>query len=171
MPDAPEEVKPPSSATRVFSDYLDLDDHVMGVFFRRCANCSHPLLKELGEGLLNRRLWKCVDLSHLEAGLLHNLLRATEEWLLSIDESREMFQQDTPKDTPYRPYDPSNKMPEEEEEVIWLERPGGGLGELSIDMPSIAPLSKSYVLIRYYFPERLRDWILAFIDDWQKRNR
>lgn len=172
VPGAPEEVVSAFSGAMSLEQYLELDDYVMNVFFRRCASCSNPVLAELGAGLLNRRLWKCRDLTHLQSNRLAGLISAVRLWLRDEGEPDSLFQDDTPGDTPYKPYDPPARpdQGEEMEKLIWLQKPDGELGELSGQLDTIAELTERYLLVRYYFPERLRNKLSMFIDDWLANN-
>ncbi|MDP2180977.1 MAG: hypothetical protein Q8K99_00205 [Actinomycetota bacterium] len=172
VPGAPFEVLNAFSSEMSLDQYLQLDDYVMNVFFRRCASCDNPVLNELGAGLLNRRLWKCRDLTHLQPNRLAGLISAVRLWLRDEGEPDTLFQDDTPGDTPYKPYDPPGRPDEGEamEKLIWLQKPDGELGELSGQLGTIDELTERYLLVRYYFPERLRDKLCDFMDDWLSKN-
>ncbi len=67
VPRAPESVLGVFSARPALEVYLALDDHTMTELFKACAGGGDPLLKELGEGLVNRKLYKAVDVTFAPA--------------------------------------------------------------------------------------------------------
>ena len=63
VPGMPESVLTAFSGRPPLAVYLALDDHAMTELFKACARGNDPLLKELGAGLLNRKLYKAVDVT------------------------------------------------------------------------------------------------------------
>ena len=59
----PESVIAAFSAKPPLAVYLALDDHAMTELFKACTRGQDPLLGELGEGLLNRKLYKAIDVT------------------------------------------------------------------------------------------------------------
>jgi HD superfamily phosphohydrolase len=63
----------PSSAVAAFAgrltlhQYLALDDHAMTEFFKVCATAEDELLRDLGSGLLNRKLYKAIDVTDISS--------------------------------------------------------------------------------------------------------
>ncbi|MBN2024192.1 MAG: HD domain-containing protein, partial [Pirellulales bacterium] len=59
----------PSATVRAFSgtigldEYLLLDDHSLTEFAKACVKCADPILKQLADGLLHRRLFKATDVT------------------------------------------------------------------------------------------------------------
>src|SRR5262249_51974282 len=66
---------------------------------------------------------------------------------------RYLFDNDSPADTPYKPYDPDVEKPAEQ---IFVEDSAGKPQEISRQSQTVAQLRNQYELNRYYFPARLR---------------
>ena len=101
-------------------DYLKVDDHSVYTWLRRAEESPDPVLSDLAQGLLNRRLFKTLDISGMtrireRAARVRAVLRrhgADPAYYLTIDSA---------SDTPYKPYDP--KEPEAASHIL-VEIPG-----------------------------------------------
>jgi HD superfamily phosphohydrolase len=160
VPDAPEYMLAAFSGRLPLAAHLALDDHAMTEFFKACARGADPLLNELGDGLLNRKLYKAVDVTFASS-------RAVAEFeIAAIDRIKRMgldpayaLVADSPKDTPYKPYDPADDKKQMGQ--IFVEGPAGSCQEISQASRSIDTLQKEYHLSRYYFPRGIRDVIAS----------
>jgi HD superfamily phosphohydrolase len=151
----------PASMLTIFSRrpplsvYLAVDDHAMTELFKACARGNDPLLEELGAGLLNRKLYKSVDVTFVSPRV------ATDFTVAAIDRIRRLgldpefaLVADSPTDTPYKPYGPDDEKPVDQ---ILVLGPSGGWQEISQASRSVLTLQNEYSLLRYYFPDRIRD--------------
>ncbi len=147
------------SGTISLDDYLMLDDHTITEFLKCCEHSSDKLLKELGPGLLHRRLYKAIDVTgqppHRVADFVSDARHAIENRGLLPEYS---LVSDTPEDTPYRPYDPDSEKPANQ---IYVENAAGKIEALTANSDIVQPLTKKYTLTRYYCPASLRDEIEA----------
>jgi len=139
-------------------DYLQLDDFALNEFFKACASSQDKHLRELGDGLLNRRLYKGIDLTDIGPGLGDFAVKATEALKSKGANTDYEFGNDTPADTPYKPYDPDQEKPAAQ---IYVEDGTGKIVEISTVSEPVKTLQRKYQLVRYYFPERYRQEIQA----------
>jgi uncharacterized protein len=158
-PGAPKSVLAAFAETPPLAVYLALDDHAMTDLFKACARGDDPLLGELGEGLLNRRLYKSVEVTFASPESVAEFSVAATEKIsaLGLDPTY-AFVGDSPGDTPYRPYDPDSAQASDQ---ILVEGPTVGWQEISQASHSIDTIQKEYRLLRYYFPDRVRDAVTA----------
>ena len=158
-PGAPQSVLTAFSRVSPLAVYLTLDDHAMTELFKAFSRGSDPLLEELSEGLLNRKLYKAVDVSFASTQATADFRSAATEKIegLGLDPAY-AFVADSPTDTPYRPYDPDDEKPVDQ---IFVEGPAGGWQEISQASRSIHTLQSEYSLLRYYFPGRIRDVVAS----------
>jgi uncharacterized protein len=102
-------------------DYLKVDDHSVYTWLRRAEESRDPVLSDLARGILNRRLFKTVDLSRAK-GIKARIAKATAVLRRAGADPRYYFTTDSASDTPYRPYDP--REPEAAMHILG-EAPGG----------------------------------------------
>jgi uncharacterized protein len=159
VPGAPESVLTAFSERPPLAVYLALDDHAMTELFKACARGNDPLLEELGAGLLNRKLYKAVDVTFAAPRA------ATDFTVAAIEKIRRLgldpayaFISDSPTDTPYKPYGSDDEKPVDQ---ILVEGPSGGWQEISRASRSIDTLQNEYSLLRCYFPGRIRDVVAS----------
>jgi hypothetical protein len=159
---APVEVFQAFSQPMTLGEYLALDDHSMTGFFKACAKARDPWLNRLGSGLLNRTLYKAVDMTGFDPA---DVERFKVQAIRSVTEAgldpAMAFADDSPSDTPYRPYDPDRDNPATQ---IYVQMPEGRAKELSEVSQPVRQLTSTYHLRRYYFPEDIRDRIAAVAD-------
>ncbi|WP_272913418.1 HD domain-containing protein [Desulfomonile tiedjei] len=138
-------------------DYLTLDDSTLIEFFKCCAHSSHLALAALGLGLINRKLYKCIDITMEDKGRDRNFVADVSSWLTENHmDWRHEFISDSPANTPYQRYMPEKEKPAQ---AIYIERPDGNQVEITeyrLQSP-IAALAKENILARYYFKEAIRD--------------
>ena len=153
LPDAPRSVLALFTGQPALECYIRIDEHSITEFLKACSECVDPLIKELGSGIVDRQLYKVIDATTLSSARVGEFTAAVQSHL-SGDPSREyLFVNDSPADTPYKPYDPDAKKPAEQ---IFVEDGAGKLKEISILSKTIRDLRDEYELARYYFPSRLR---------------
>lgn len=159
VPNAPPAVWKAFSTTIGLEEYLLLDDHSLTEFAKACTICNDHILMELAAGLLHRRLFKAVDVTNdVAPGVVGFCEKAKEiiaEAGLKVDYS---FASDTPSDTAYKLYNPDAEKPATE---IYVEKSNGKYEELSECSDSVKQLTKGYTLVRYYFPDKVRDKVRA----------
>lgn len=139
-------------------DYLELDDCSITEFFRVCAVSTDPTLAYLGKGLLHRRLYKVIDASDLGGERIGNFRAKVQEVLNKSTEKLPaefptdfMCEDDTIKDTPYKPYSPDERPLNQ----IFVETAEGKVAELNTVSPRVVALAREESLLRYIFPAEL----------------
>lgn len=134
-------------------NYLALDDYTLTEFFKACQYAADPTLKLLGDGLINRRLFKCFDATDKEPRNIFKFKDYLQEavnakgYLLESD-----ILMDTPKDTPYKPYEFSDENPATQ---IFIES-SGTIKEISTISEPIQRLGKKYSFFRFYYPHSMQ---------------
>lgn len=150
-------VKAFSSDKMSLQDYLALDDFAITEFFKNCANSSDAILAELGSGIVNRNLYKGLDVTEMPQEKSNEFVAAVGQELakrrLNVNYT---FVPDTPADTPYKPYDPDEEKPATQ---IYIETADGKSEEISKRREVLIYLKKRYSLLRYYFPSSQREFI------------
>ncbi|MEE9312823.1 MAG: hypothetical protein V3V10_10490 [Planctomycetota bacterium] len=139
------------------ADYLKLDDGAIVEFFKICVFDEDVTLKYLARGLLDRKLYKSVDvvgqtgptLLSLAPALTNAIKEVSESKLRGFDE-QSMLVFDSPSDTPYKPYEIGRPK-----DQILVEVSGKGVRELSTVSEPVKSLAK-YELTRYFYPVELR---------------
>jgi HD superfamily phosphohydrolase len=154
VPNAPPPVVEAFSGSMGLDRYLALDDHAVSEFLKRCKASDDPILQSLGAGILDRNLFKAVEASDAGAA---DVGKFTSEAVNAVRKARldpeYAFVEDTPGDTPYKPYDPDEAKPATQ---IYVQTTLGAIKELSTLSDTVSELRKRYSLLRYYFPESLR---------------
>lgn len=141
--------------------YLELDDHSITQMLKAAVRSPDATLASLADGLLNRRLYKALDVTAFASA--HGLARLVElnervqrrlgQLRLDPDYT---FVEDTASDTPYEPYSPDAERPARQ---IYVESNDGRVVEISAVSEALLQLRKPYTMIRYYFPATFRDEI------------
>jgi HD superfamily phosphohydrolase len=142
--------------------YLDLDDHGITELLKGCTRSRDEIVSRLGDGLLNRRLFKALDVTGLVPGLeLANIVafnvRVTERLRELGFDPRYSFVEDSASDTPYEPYQPDAEKPSRQ---IYVESASGRIVEISALSDALGQLRKRYTVIRYYVPAEFRDELM-----------
>lgn len=157
IPDAPPAVIDAFSNEKLpLSDYLLLDDSRIYEFFHAASKSKDSILSELGEGLLNRRLYKTIDTTNFDPSKIGEFVSKAKDSLASTGVVDYYFQFDTPADTPYKPFDPDEEQPAQQ---IFVNNHVGKPEEIGKQLDTLGPLRKKYSLTRYYFPEKYREGI------------
>ena len=138
-------------------EYLALDDFSVTEFLKCCGKARDKWLKRLGQGLIDRKLYKAVDATEAPSNAVGDFTRAAADVVRKSGfDANLAFVNDSIRDTPYRPYDPDSGQ---EIMQIYVENSLGELKELSTLVEAVDNLKKMYTLVRYYFPEELREII------------
>ncbi|MFO0846498.1 MAG: HD domain-containing protein [Gemmataceae bacterium] len=154
------------------ASYLDFDDHTVTELLKGCARCDDYTLRRLGDGLLNRKLYKCVEITgrlpSLEPSRLAAFLARAREQLGEIGsfeycyEPAYCFVEDSASDTPYQPYLPDEAEPSRQ---IWVESAAGKVVEVSQLSEALLQLGRPYTMVRYYVPPALRYQVTRIADE------
>jgi hypothetical protein len=147
--------------------YLDFDDHTVTELLKACSRSDDAVLRRLGDGLLNRRLFKAIDvtgrLPSLELSrLVAFRLRVTERLREGGFDPRYTFVEDFASDTPYQPYRPEEGKPSGQ---IWVEDGAGRIVEVSQLSDALLQLSRTYTVNRYFVPAEFRDEARRIADE------
>ncbi len=101
--------------------YLQIDDYAIQTALQRWKDCADPILSDLAGRIVERRLFKTIDVSKVKG--LKAKERAAREVISSAGlDPRYYFIIDTSGDMPYKPYNPSR--PEVKSHII-VERASG----------------------------------------------
>jgi len=136
--------------------YLQLDDHSITEFLKCCLAAHEKVLSQLASGILDRKLFKAVDVTDAEAGSIAEFVSASKDSLKQHSLGDASFVDDRPADTPYKPYDPDSDKPATQ---IYVENLLGQPQEFGTLSPAVQSLKSKYSLLRYYFPDDVRDAI------------
>ena len=134
------------------SDYLSLDDGTIAEFLKAASTSDDRLLAELASSLLNRRLYKAIDLSEAPPAALGAFVSAVVMALPSDRPGDYLFAVDSPSDVPYKPYDPGSPEPAMQ---IYVEDSFGTVKEVSLCSPTVRELRNRSGFTRYYYPPDL----------------
>lgn len=153
-PGAPESVRLAFAGGASLDDFLRLDDYSIVEFWRSCERSKDPSLRELGGGLLHRKLYKAIDVTEFDKSSVAEFFALARDEIsrTGLDPDYGLAY-DTPTDTPYKPYDPDEEKPATQ---IYAESVAGEQRELGLHSDMVERLKKKYILTRYYFPERIR---------------
>lgn len=114
VPNTPKEVLEAFTSSMGLPQYLRLDDHTITVFMRNCEDAEDSILRDLGKGLLHRRLYKAIDATDVRQAAISEFEGRARELVRDRGYDREFaLVQDTPADTPYKTlsYDSSSGRP------------------------------------------------------------
>ncbi len=148
-------------------DYLLLDDHTITEFLKSCESCSDDIIKRLASGILHRRLYKCVDATYISRNNPDKVAEFREQAKEIVQKYIDVVDygiaSDTPADTPYKVYDPSDDNPATQ---IFVEDALGQIKLINDLSEQVSELRKKITLLRYYFPEEARDDMLKITTSW-----
>lgn len=159
LPEVPALLRNAFTGQLSLMSYLDMDDHTITQLLKTCAHSRDGILQELSAGLLNRQLYKGLDLTGLMPDLEISQLvgfsrQATERLTRRGREPAYHFVEDSPSDTPYAPYHPDAAAPSRQ---IFVETATGRIVEISQLSDAVIQLRKKYTMFRYYVPADFRD--------------
>ncbi|MCB2155880.1 HD domain-containing protein [bacterium] len=141
------------------ADYLQLDDSVILGALNHWSRTDDPILRDLSFRLLNRRLFKSLEIANFEEHDLEIKMRIAEAEKIISDaglDPRYNLLYSMSADTPYRPYNPRT---DKTGAVIWVEDPvTGQLRDVKDVSPTIRAFTESpYTIWRVFFPEAASD--------------
>ncbi|MBI5153622.1 HD domain-containing protein [Candidatus Poribacteria bacterium] len=137
------------------ADYLELDDSVILGALNAWSRCGDAVLADLSSRLLNRRLFKSLEIANYEEHDLEVKMRIehAEEVLSGVElDPRYYLLYSKSADTPYRPYDPRSAKPGA---TIWIEDRADPrrLVDIKEVSPTIRAFTESpYTIWRAFFP-------------------
>lgn len=73
LPGVPEPLERVLHGSGDLTDFLSVDDHAMSAFLRACSSTEDQTLRYLSVGLLDRRLYKCIDATDVSRTQPQNL--------------------------------------------------------------------------------------------------
>lgn len=162
VPECPTELLRVCEGNATLKDFLSLDDYGVSAFLKAATRCNDSTLCYLASGLLNRRLYKCVDATDASRDapdrpgkFLVAMDRVLGQLGSALPVERETaFESDTPSDTPYRIYDPDDENPTTQ---IHIQLEMSEIQELSKRSEIVSALKRRISLLRYYFPAEIRN--------------
>lgn len=136
-------------------DFLYLDDISITEFLKACMHARDNILNELGHGLINRKLFKCTDLTDVEINKQIEFQKEIERNLRDTGREPDYYcKVDSPGQVAYVPYDPNADEPASQ---INIENVAGKVVELSTVSTPVAQLKTKYQFARFYYPKEIRD--------------
>lgn len=137
------------------ADYLELDDSVVIASMNAWSRCGDAVLADLASRLLNRRLFKSLEISNYEEADLEIRMRIAqaEDTIRSAGlDPKYYLLYSRSSDTPYKPYKPRSENPGG---TIWIEDPHdpSRLRDVKDVSPTIRAFTESpYTIWRAFFP-------------------
>jgi HD superfamily phosphohydrolase len=137
-------------------EFTDLDDISVMHCFKLWTNAEDAPLAQLCHGMLFRKLFKTIDLSHLEADAAADQVNAATAAIEAAggDVHYDMFY-DEPADTPYEIFEQSESPVSPK--AIMVVKPDGKLVDLSDVSPVPAALNKRLMFRRLHVAPAWRD--------------
>ena len=173
VPDAPSPFMKALAGEHPLEVFLQLDDHSVTEFLKAASKANDKTLVYLADGLLNRRLYKCVDATDTaqdSVGRIGEFTTAVHEMIGRRAElpvaKLATFVSDEPSDTPYKIYQPDVENPSSE---IYVQRDTGQIEEVSRISDQINALKKKVTMLRYYFPPELKADVKSIANKFLKR--
>ncbi len=146
--------------------YLDFDDHTITEMLKSCTRLGDEVLNRLADGLLNRHLYKALDMTGMPLSAIVRFdERARETLEKQGRDPRYCFVEDSASDTPYEPYRPDAERPAMQ---IYVEDGEGRVVEISTISEALAQLMKTYTMMRYYVPGAFRDELARLMADTKR---
>lgn len=137
------------------ADYLWMDDSTVLNALNAWAQCPDATLADLSRRLLERRLFKALEIANYEEQDLEiegRIARAEDALRGAGLDPRHYLLYSKSSDTPYRPYDPRGGRPGQ---TIWIEDPArpGEVVDVKDASPTIRAFTQSpYTIWRAFFP-------------------
>jgi HD superfamily phosphohydrolase len=158
---APMEVVAAFSSKLALRNFLMLDDPSISQFCKACESSGDEILKRLGSGLLHRQYIKAIDATDCRPDAVMQFSCESDAVLNEAGYGSISSFTDAAGDTPYKMYDPDS---EADNTQIYIEGLDGKRVEISTVSQPVAQLRKKYDLVRFYYPEALRDRIQNIAD-------
>jgi uncharacterized protein len=165
VPSAPPGVLEAFTSSMSLSQYLLLDDYTVTEFMKSCQSATDPILRDLGSGLVHRRLYKAVDATGVAQETVLEFDRLARQLVKERGHDPDFaLAVDSPGDTPYKAmsYEPSSVKP------IMIDTPTG-IKEISMASAAVKALEDKFSLLRYYFPLELSADINKIADSTLRR--
>jgi HD superfamily phosphohydrolase len=137
-------------------EFVALDDTDVWMALKQWRNADDPILSRLSAGLLDRTLYKPVDISDLDPVEVARLMDRANEYArdMGLDPEYAVLD-DRAEDTPYRPYDPDHT---DQAAHIPIIEPDGRVVPIERNSDIVHLLGRdSYDILRIFVPETLRD--------------
>lgn len=141
------------------AEYLAFDDTAMYAALNAWAACNDSVLRDLAGGLLERRLFKSIEIANYEEHdmVVRQRIEAAEEAVRAAGlDPRYYLLYGKSADVAYRPYNP--RASECPAGTIWIEDPAepGTLCDVKDVSPTIRAFTESpYTIWRAFFPARV----------------
>lgn len=140
-------------------DYLDLDDYAITEFLKCCEDAGDATIRDIGSGLAHRKLFKAVEASDADKVSIAKFYAEAREAVSKQDLDHEYWLvDDAPADTPYKPYSPDPESASATQ--IFVQDTLGQIQEISRMSRAVEAITAKYQLLRYYFPESIRQTML-----------
>ncbi len=143
------------------SEFAELDDVSVLHCFKTWTSSEDLVLAHLCQGLLYRRLYKSIDLSHVDDATAHHVTDLATDAVARAggDPAYDLFF-DEPESTPYETYLPDD--PAAAKEILVIDR-GGNLKPFTEMSPFVAALNQLMTYRRLHFNPQYRDVIVGEI--------
>jgi hypothetical protein len=131
------------------AEFTDLDDISILHCFKLWTGSMDPVLAGLCRGLMYRRVYKTIDLSHIDEQRVPLLVEAAEQAVHEAggEPAYELFY-DEPQNTPYQVY-PQQQQPGEASEIL-VRDPDGRLTPFGAISPLTAALNRQLMFRRLH---------------------
>ncbi len=141
------------------SQYIDFDDATLMSWIKMWRTSEDSILADLATRLLERRLFKTIDLSWFESAVDERLERGKQLIASAGLDPAYYFLRVESSDTPYSPYDPQRQTGGG---PILIQDPvTGGVIDVEVLSPTINAFSHhSYTLTRIAFPDAVGEHAL-----------
>jgi HD superfamily phosphohydrolase len=134
-------------------EFAQLDDAELLSLIKQWAGGEDPVMRDLSQRLLGRRLFKSIDVSHIEDPLDERLERGRDAVAGAGLDPHYYFLRIESSDTPYRPYDPGARG-RGHAGPIYIQAPDGAVSDVEHLSPTISAfIHSAYTLTRIVFPE------------------
>jgi uncharacterized protein len=136
-------------------EFNDLDDIAVMMMIKQWARSTDRILARLCEGLLFRRLYKVIDLTHEGPADVHAKIAAAKAAVKSAggDVEYQLFY-DEPRDTPYEIYDGTNPATD-----IAIQYPDGKVRTFAEVAPLMPGLGKQLMFRRLHVAGEFRKFV------------
>jgi HD superfamily phosphohydrolase len=134
--------------------YLALDDVAITDFLQAARASADATLRDLAAGIVERNLWKTLDLSGKSSQAVGKFCAAYSQRLAADGhDPNAVVVSDAPGDTPYKLYDPDATEPATQ---IYVGPEASTANELTRLASHVQQLARRYELTRYHYRPDLR---------------
>jgi hypothetical protein len=144
------------------TEYLDLDDGDVWRALKLWRSARDPLIARLATGLLDRRLYKTIDVTDLAPAQRARLQERAAALLLAggQDPAYALLQDET-RGKPYQPYAGAATLDPHGEAAIFVRGPDGVIREIAETSATVRALAAADVAVRWCVPPEFRREVLA----------